>query len=271
MDYFFAFFLGIVQWITEFLPVSSSGHLIFFQEIFWDSLQKETSELFLFDVVLHFWSVCALVLYYHRSLWNIIRDFFSFKWGVYVSPEKKMGWFIALSVFPLILTGVLFWDFLEMYAHSFLFIACMFLISAMFFFLAEWMFSKKSKTSDLSFIQVCGMSVAQACAVIPGISRSWATLSTGILMGIDRKQAIDFSFLMGIPAILWAVCYQLLFKWDGQGENIWFLCIGFITSFLFSLISIHFFIQVFKRYSLRFFAYYLCIVACVSFIFNFLF
>lgn len=270
-----ALFLGFIQWITEFLPISSSGHLALFEVFFWekDFLEKMLS----FDAILHWWSLFALLIYFWRDIFSIISWFYK-KW----SSEQKIFIALIIATIPAVIFWILKWDFLEKYSHSLGFLSVTFLVSSIYFFVSEWSYDKisksdktiKTKKSDkqdlletnfdkISFKNALLIWISQAIAVIPWISRSWTTLSTWILLWIKREEALRFSFLMWMPIILWAMIYLYMKHWNWIFEtfSIQTILAWFFSSFFFSIISIHFLIQFFKKYTLRPFAVYLLLLA----------
>ncbi len=239
--------LALVQGLTEFLPVSSSGHLAILQNFF--------GELNIsFDVFLHFATLMAIIVYFYKDICVIIKDFLMLKKK---SKNFKLAIYLIVASIPAALVGLLLsnsisYYFLNMYMLSFSFI-----ISGFFLYAASRI--KKNKLLNMKNIFIVGL--AQAIAILPGISRSGATISTGILLGIKKNEAIRFSFLLAIPAIIGASALKI----DGLSFS-YSLILPFIVAFLTGLASIHFLIKFIKQENFKYFAYYCWFIAAAVFI-----
>lgn len=187
-----ALILGIVQGLTEFLPVSSSGHLVLFQKI----LGVEGDMLF-FDTLLHVGTLVAVVVVLWSEILAIMKNIFG-----------KKTWLLVLATIPAIVVTLLFEDFItESFEGQFLGVG--FIITSVLLTGSELLFAnRKVKKADVDYLEAGGMGVMQAIAIFPGISRSGATLSGGLAMGVERSAATKFSFLMTIPVILGSVVFQ---------------------------------------------------------------
>ena len=182
MDLNLALLLGLVQWITEFLPVSSSGHLALFEVFLWekDFLEKMLS----FDAILHWWSLLALFIYFWKDIYQV-SSWFHKKW----SDEQKLFFILIIATIPAVLSGILLSDFLEKYSHSLLFLWITFLISSIYFFISEFFSEKIAKKEEkISIKNWFLIWISQAISIIPWISRSWTTLSTWILLWMVCKR-----------------------------------------------------------------------------------
>src|SRR3989344_3920745 len=216
IDYLQALILGIVQGLTEFLPVSSSGHLAILQNFFGD---VDVS----FDIFLHFATLLAVFVFFYKDILDLINGFFTFEW-----EDKRMRFvvYLLLASIPAGLIGFFFRNLIgELFSDLYI-VAGGFLISGLFLFIASF-------TAKNSFVIGC----AQALALVPGISRSGSTISTTLLFGIDKKEAIKFSFLLSIPAILGANLLELK-NFSGFSFP---MVLGFLIAFVFGLLSIYLF------------------------------
>lgn len=244
-----ALILGIVQGLTEFLPVSSSGHLVLLQNFF--------GEIHVgFDVVVHMATLLAILVYFYKDIIEISRDFFSWKTN---SVNFKIGWYILLASIPVAFVG---W-FYKMSVYSFFYdlrvLVMGFFITGMFLFTASFVKPNKKINSKNAFL----IGLAQAISLVPGISRSGSTVSTGILSGIKREEAVRFSFLLAIPALIGASFLNI-----GDMRTLpWNIFVsGFFTAFFSGLFAIFIFVKHLKLKRFRWFAFYCWFMAIVSFI-----
>lgn len=187
-----ALILGIVQGLTEFLPVSSSGHLVLFQKI----LGVEGDMLF-FDTLLHVGTLVAVVIVLWSEILAILKNIFG-----------KKTWLLIIATIPAVVVTLLFEDFVEAsFGGQYLGIG--FIITSLLLTGSELLFAhRKTKKTDVDYLEAGGMGLMQAVAIFPGISRSGSTLAGGLAMGVERSAATKFSFLMTIPVILGSVVFQ---------------------------------------------------------------
>lgn len=205
MSYLTSMFLGLVQGIAEFLPISSSGHLSLLQT-FMDVAQEDL----LFDVLLHIGTLMAVCVVYWHDIVDMVRDFFHMLSGLFSrnrqteqTPSIRLAMMLIVATLPLILV-VFVKDYVAALYHNTLFIGFALLATGAILFFSDRMQKgrKTARTATMKDALIVGL--AQLLAVIPGLSRSGATISMGMLRGFDRKFAVRFSFLMSIPAILGA-------------------------------------------------------------------
>ena len=230
MSYLEALILGIVQGLTEFLPVSSSGHLELTKALFGDDSMP--SESMTFTVVLHFATALSTVIVFRKDILEIFKGLFQFKWN----EQTKFSVSIVLSMIPAVFVGLMFEELLEtLFNGQIVLVGFMLLLTSGLLLLAD-----KAKTTDkpVSFVNAIIIGLAQAIAMLPGISRSGATISTSVLLKIDRTKAARFSFLMVIPLIVGKILKDIL---DGglslessQGPQ---LLIGFLAAFFAGLFA----------------------------------
>ncbi|MCU0642332.1 MAG: undecaprenyl-diphosphate phosphatase [archaeon] len=250
--YFAALIIAIVQGLTEWLPVSSSGHLVLFERM----LDFESS--IAFNVALHFGTLLAVISYFWGDLIEIAKDFFSFDFN---RKNAKLALLLIIATIPAALIGLIFRDFLEGAFLSLGGVAFGFLITATILFIVSCDFGKARKKGEFGYLESLFVGVAQAVAILPGISRSGATLSAGIFFGLNEKEAVRFSFLMAIPVILGATILEF-----GVGSSFSpQLVFATLVSFLVGLIAIHFMLKWITRdrKNLRWFALYCLLLAIV--------
>lgn len=252
-----ALILGIIQGLTEFLPVSSSGHLEIAKVLLGDnSLPQESLT---FTVVLHFATALSTLVVFRKEVLEIIKGLFQFKWNEQTIFSLK----IIISMLPAVLIGLLFEDQLEaLFSGKIILVGFMLLVTAVLLFFADK--AKKTETK-VSYTNAVIIGVSQAIAMLPGISRSGATISTSVLLGVDRERAARFSFLMVVPLIFGKVAKDLL-GGDINFENsqITALSIGFIAAFAAGLLACTWMIALVKRSKLTYFAIYCLAVGLLA-------
>jgi len=250
-----ALVLGIVQGLTEFLPVSSSGHLELAKWIMQDD--SLAAESMLMTVTLHAATALATLVVFRKDVLEIITDLFKFEWN----DGTKFAALIIISMVPAAIVGVLFDDLLEeLFDRQIVLVACMLILTGLLLFLAD---RAKNTHKDVSFIDAVIIGLSQAVAILPGISRSGATISTSVLLGIDREKSARFSFLMVVPLILGKMAKDLL-DGDFSGTvSLPELGIGFLAAFLTGIAACVWMIKLVRKAELKWFAYYCFAVAAV--------
>ncbi|WP_397364454.1 undecaprenyl-diphosphate phosphatase [Olleya sp. R77988] len=271
MDILDSIILGIVQGLTEFLPVSSSGHLELGKAILGDnSIPKESM---LFTVVLHFATALSTIVIFRKDILEIIKGFLTFKWN----DDTKFVTKIVLSMVPAALVGLYFEEELEqLFGGSILLVGCMLIVTAILLYFAD---KAKSTGKNVTFKDAFIIGVSQAIAILPGISRSGATISTSVLLGNDKTKAARFSFLMVVPLIFGKIAKDILdiigkdqIEKDALFEslNITALSAGFIAAFIAGLFACTWMISLVKKSKLSYFAIYCAIVGVIAIIVSFL-
>ncbi|MFH1823586.1 MAG: undecaprenyl-diphosphate phosphatase [archaeon] len=195
MNWLYALILGIVQGITEWLPISSSGHLAIFQTLL------NTQPGLFFDVAVHLASLFVVILVFRKEIKSIYTAFYRKK---YKSEEAKLLYYILIASIPIFLIGYFLHDPIESLFSNLTAVGIALLLTGTLLFSTK--FAKPKKNLNLFNTFIIGIS--QAIAIIPGISRSGATVSTGLLQGIEKQKVIRFSFLLFIPAVLAAIIYE---------------------------------------------------------------
>ncbi len=260
MNAFDAAILGIIQGLTEFLPVSSSGHLELGKAILGDTSVPEES--LLFTVVLHFATALSTIVVFRKDVIDILGGLFQFKWN----EETKFSLKIIISMIPAVIIGLLFEDQLEaLFSGNIIFVGFMLLITALLLWLAD---KAKDTGKKVSYMNSFVIGVSQAIAMLPGISRSGATISTSVLLGNDKTKAARFSFLMVVPLIFGKIAKDML-SGDLANSSTEFsiLAIGFVTAFLAGLVACTWMIALVKKSKLSWFAIYCFVVGLGAIIF----
>jgi len=257
MSYIEAIILGIIQGLTEFLPVSSSGHLELAKVIFGDnSVPKESLT---FTVILHFATALSTLVIFRKDVLEIIKGLFQFK----KNEEFIFSVKIIISMIPATIIGLMFEKELEAFFNgNVLLVGFMLLITGLLLFLAD---KAKNTDKNVSYLNALIIGVSQAIAMLPGISRSGATISTSVLLGVDRTKAARFSFLMVVPLILGKVTKDFM---GGEisfaSENFGVMAVGFIASFISGLLACNWMISLVKNSKLYYFSVYCFIVGTLA-------
>lgn len=256
-----AIVLGIVQGLTEFLPVSSSGHLVLANSMLNTELDPEKS--LLMTVVLHFATALSTVVVFRKEIVKIFKGLFQFKWN----DESKFSVRIVLSMIPAAFVGVMFDDQIKSFFDgNVMLVGFMLLVTGILLFLAD----RAQKTEkDVSYVSAIIIGVSQAIAILPGISRSGATISTSVLLGVDRDRSARFSFLMVVPLIFGAMAKDIMSdELSFSSADIVPLSVGFIAAFLTGLAACTWMIALVKRAKLKYFSFYCFAVGIGALIFT---
>lgn len=245
-----AFILGLVQGLTEFLPVSSSGHLILFKKLF--GLDAETFGLN-FDIAVHVATLIAVFIVFRKIIWNLIRH-----------PFQKTVLWLILATIPAALVGVFFDDRIEAISQSGGFLGLCFLFTAGVLLFSEWVAKRKQANlamEDLTWWKAGAIGLAQGVAVMPGISRSGSTLSAGLLTGLGKSSAISFSFLMSIPVIGGSLLLGVKDTLENpESFNIGVILAGMLAAAVSGYIAVRFMLNFFRKKGMKVFAIYLIIL-----------
>ncbi|AOW21428.1 undecaprenyl-diphosphate phosphatase [Urechidicola croceus] len=257
MSYIEAIILGLIQGLTEFLPVSSSGHLELMKAILGDKSLPEES--LTFTVVLHFATALSTMVIFRKEIFEIIKGLFQFKWN----EESQFSLKIIVSMIPAALIGFLFEEKLEsFFGGQILLVGFMLIVTGLLLLFAD---KAKNTEKSVGFWDSLVIGVSQAIAMLPGISRSGATISTAVLLGIDRTKAARFSFLMVVPLIFGKVAKDILggeISYDGSQFGV--LSIGFVAAFVSGLFACTWMISLVKRSKLSYFALYCAVVGAIA-------
>ena len=262
MDWFEALILGFIQGLTEYLPVSSSGHLAIGQALFG---MEDGEENLMFTVAVHVATVLSTLVIFWFEIAKIFRGLFKFEYNA----ETKYVLSIIVSMIPVGIVGVFFKDYVEaIFGSGLLVVGCCLLITSAL--LTFSYYAKPRQKEHISFKDAFIIGLAQAVAVLPGVSRSGSTIATGLLLGNKKEKLAQFSFLMVIPPILGEALLDILKS--AKGENVMGsievlpLTIGFLAAFLSGCLACKWMINIVKRGKLIYFGIYCAIIGVATII-----
>jgi len=271
MDWLQALILGLVQGLTEFLPVSSSGHLTIGREI----LGVEAAEDLVFEVTVHVATVLATIIVFRKEIWKLLCGLFKFKYNDETDYILK----ICVSMIPVFFVGVFLKDKVESLFSSLLVVGLALVVTAVLLLFSDIVSDRRKSVGDsaaryrngIGWWQALVIGVGQAFAVIPGLSRSGTTISTGLLCGVRREAVAQFSFLMVLVPILGEafldiVGGEMAASSVGAGP----LLVGFLAAFVSGLFACKVMIALVKRARLRWFALYCVLVGLAVIIYTIL-
>jgi len=256
-----AIILGIIQGLTEFLPVSSSGHLELAKAVLGDKSLAEESMAF--TILVHFATALSTVVVFRKDISDLLKGLFSFKWN----DETRFSLKIVISMIPAAVIGLLFEKEIEqLFGGQILLVGAMLAITGLLLFLAD---RAKETGKQVGFGDAIIIGISQAIAILPGISRSGATISTSVLLGVDRGRAARFSFLMVVPLIFGKIAKDLMSgeaEWSGASSGVYVA--GFIAAFVFGIFACKAMITLVKKSKLRYFAYYCFVVGFAAIVYT---
>ncbi len=263
MEFIESIILGIIQGVTEFLPVSSSGHLEIAKYVLDDESISEKS--LLFTVILHFGTALSTILVFWKDIKEIVLGLFKGQ-----KEDLNFSLKIIISMIPAAIVGVLFDDMIEQFfTGQIILVACMLVITGIILFIAD---RAKSTDKKVGWVDAILIGIAQMIAILPGISRSGATISTSVLLGIDRYKAARFSFLMVVPLIFGKIAKDVLSDEFMVSREIGIeLIVGFLAAFITGIFACKWMIALVRRSQLKYFSYYCFAVAIIVFIFTYLY
>ncbi len=259
MDIISGIILGVVQGITEFVPVSSSAHLLLLRDFF----VVDTANALAFYAILHLATTAAIIIYFWNDIWVLLQTAIR-KLGRLPVNDKDVTLLYALlgGTVPAVIIGLLFQDIISLYFHQPITIAVMLVVSSVFFMYAEWRYFTHPPHAILTTRQGFWVGCFQALALLPGFSRSGSTLAGGMLLGMTRVEAARFAFLLGIPITLGVGLKMLLELLLSGGAIAWVsIAIGSLVSFVVALVVIHFFLNFIRHYTLWPFIWYKIVLA----------
>ena len=251
-----AILLGLIQGLSEFLPVSSSVHLLVFHHIF--GITSEDNMTFI--IMLNMGSLIPLLWVFRKDVWALIKN-----------PFQKMTALLIIATLPLIIVTLLFQDFIESMFHLVYFLPFGFVITGIALLLSDKVKKNDKDVSELKFLDAVLIGLAQAFAVFPGLSRSGSTITASLTRGLDRENAAKFSFLMSIPAAFGAIALRIGHIVSGRilldDLNFVNLAAGFVTAAVTGYLAINFMLAIVKKAKLKYFAlYYIFALAIFVFV-----
>jgi undecaprenyl-diphosphatase len=257
-----AFLLGIIQGMTEFIPVSSTAHLLIGQSLLGI---PSSSSIFSFHVIIQLGTVLALLLFFWEDIWVIIRGFVL---GIrqkkpFATHDSLIGWLLIVATIPALIVGFLFKDIMDMlFSNPILVAGLRLIMSAMLLAVVEYFGRHERRLEDVSWMDALVVGIFQILSIFPGASRSGSTISGAMIRGFDRPSAARLAFLMSAPIMLAAAGYEMLevIQMPNLGEFLPLLAVGFVAAAVVGWISIKWLLGFLKEHSLNVFAGYCAIV-----------
>lgn len=253
-----AFVLGIVQGLTEFIPVSSSGHLVLVPHLLgWEFPENQ---VFIFDVLVQWGTLFAVFAYYWRDLTNIAKDFCKtlVAGKPFSTEDARMGWYLIIATIPAVVVGLLCKDLIEKAFSSARMTGIFLLVTAVLLIIAELVGKRNRAMDKITGLDALWIGCSQVLALLPGISRSGATIAGGMTRNLDRSSAARFSFLMSVPVMLGAgvLAFKDLFSLQSMDNLLLPLIVGFMAALISGYIAIRWLIAYLSKHSLYVFAGY---------------
>ena len=269
MDIIQGIIIGIVQGLTEFLPVSSSAHLVFIQNI----LGVESS--LAFDTFLHLGTLIAVLWFFRYDIYKMLKSWWlsigdilqgRFTEGFKEDPYKRLAWYVILATVPVGIVGVLFEDSVDALFAGALYVPAFFLfVTGTILYLSQRMTSGNINYDNITKKEALFMGLGQACAILPGLSRSGTTIAAGLTIGLDKEFAAKFSFILSIPAIFGAFILQLKDIGSAMDANFLPVFLGFIAAIISGYMAIKWMLDLIQNKSLDIFSYYCWAVGIIVF------
>lgn len=275
LDLFYAILLGILQGLTEFLPISSSGHLVIAQDIF--NIQEADLA---FDVILHLGTLVAVLVYYRQDVLKLVGEFFiligDFVRGKkprlldYSRPYRVLMVMIIIATIPTAIIGLAFNDLFSRLFESADFVGYALIITGILLWIANGMVSGRKNIKSMTAGDALTVGLVQGLAITPGISRSGSTIFAGLIRGLDRELATRFSFLLSIPAILGALVVEGkdVFENASALHDVIPVLVGFIAAAVSGYLAIHFLISALQKRKLNYFSYYCWAVGILTILYT---
>ena len=269
MDILQGIIIGIVQGLTEFLPVSSSAHLVFIQNL----LGVESS--LAFDTFLHLGSLIAVLWFFRYDIYKMLKSWWlslgdilqgRFREGFYDDPYKRLAWYVIMATIPVGIVGLLFEDSVDALFSGALYVPAFFLfVTGTILYLSQRMPSGNINYNNITKKEALFMGLGQACAILPGLSRSGTTIAAGLTIGLDKEFAAKFSFILSIPAILGAFLLQAKDIGSAMDANFLPVILGFIASIIAGYMAIKWMLDLVQNRNLDIFSYYCWLMGLIVF------
>jgi len=257
MNIFHAFLLGILQGLTEFIPVSSTAHLLIVQKLL---AIPSNNAMFSFLVLVQLGTILSLIVYFWKDLLKLVKAFFA---KPFSTQENRLGWFLIIATLPALVFGFLLKSAVEvLFKTPLLEAAIRLLITAIVLVLAEWLGKRNLNLEKITWLDALFVGVAQVIAIFPGASRSGTTISAGMACGLDRPSAARFAFLMSVPVMLAAGGYQSLdlLQMAGLGSFLALLAVGFVSAAIVGWLAVRWLLGYLNMHSLYIFAAYCAVI-----------
>jgi len=253
--------LGIIQGLTEFLPVSSSGHLVIARS-FIEGFQQPG---LLFDISVHFATFCAVIIYFRKKILLLLKSFlgaFLPKYRITYFENKNMLWGIVIASIPTAIIGLYFENFADVLFSSTVYVGYALILTSILLVLSDKKKSSGVVTYNKSFL----LGIIQGFAVIPGISRSGSTIAIAVLLNINRKDAAEFSFLMALPAVFGATLLQVKYIDTLESILITPYLLAMLSAFISGFVAIFLMMKLVRSAKLTYFAIYCLAIGIISII-----
>jgi len=266
MELIDSFLLGLIQGLTEFLPISSSGHLVLGEALIGDNLDKSIT----FEVVVHFGTLCSIVIYYRKkladmltSLWQLVKSPSQAKELYERDDNVKLSGFILLSMIPALIVGLTLKDQIENIFLNPLMVSFMLLVTGTILFITRF---RMDFPNRIGYGNAFGIGLAQAFAILPGISRSGSTISLGLYLGVKREEVANFSFLMVIPVIAGAMLFEVkdMIELGIPFDDALGLLVGFFAAFISGYFALKYLIIMLQNRGIHPFAWYCWAVGLIG-------
>ncbi len=263
-----SFFLGIIQGLTEFIPVSSTAHLLVAEHFM--GLDPNDEMLFSFSVLIQLGTLISLFIFYWKDLLGLVKAFFA---RPFSTAENRLAWYIIIATIPALVFGFVLKDTVEaLFKNPLIEAAIRLLTAAVLLFLAEWLTKKNRTLESMTWLDALFIGIMQVLAIFPGASRSGTTISGGMYRGFNRPSAARFAFLMSVPVMLAAGGYQTLdvIKLPNVSQFLPLIAVGFVTAAVVGWFAIKWLIAYLSKRSLYVFAAYCALAGLIILIIGYL-
>ena len=277
MGYIEAIVLGLVQGLSEFLPISSSGHLALLQNLF----EINEDKVIFFAVLLHIGTLVSIFIVYHKDIYALIKELFLLFKDIFTGkglrikerPIRKLGIMIIVSSIPTAIMGLLFSDYIDKIFGSLTVIAICWIITGFILLFSEKLKNNKKEIEGMKYRNAIFIGICQGLAIMPGISRSGSTIVGSLVTGLKREFAVEFAFLISIPAILGSAILEFpkAIKAGIEPSTIGPMIVGFLVAAISGYFAITTMIKIVSKHKMRYFSYYVWIIGLGTFIYSIFF
>lgn len=277
MGYIEAIVLGLVQGLSEFLPISSSGHLAVLQSLF----EINEDKVIFFAVLLHIGTLVSIFVVYHKDIYALIQELFLLFKDIFTGkglrikerPIRKLGIMIIVSSIPTAIMGLLFSDYIDKIFGSLTVIAICWIITGFILLFSEKLKNNKKEIEGMKYRNAIFIGICQGLAIMPGISRSGSTIVGSLVTGLKREFAVEFAFLISIPAILGSAILEFpkAIKAGIEPSTIGPMIVGFLVAAISGYFAITTMIKIVSKHKMRYFSYYVWIIGLGTFIYSIFF